>query len=73
MLEQLVLSTEDPHPTLQLLNLNGKQGLKGLYHGTELMQKQLVLSTQDPHPTLQLLHLNRNQIKGTVSRDRAGA
>ncbi len=37
------------------------------------MLEQLVLSTQDPHPTLQLFHLNGNQIKGTVSCDRADA
>jgi len=69
VLQQLVLSTQDPHPTLQLLHLNRRQ-LKELSH--ELVLKQLILSTQDPHPTLQLLHLNK-KIKGTVSRNLAGA
>jgi hypothetical protein len=42
VLEQLVLSTQDPHPTLQLFHLNRRQ-LKELSH--ELVLKQLNLST----------------------------
>jgi hypothetical protein len=64
VLEELVLSTQDPHPTLQLLHLNGKQGLKGLYNRTYLM---LLLSTQDPHPSLQLLH-RKQELKGLYYR-----
>jgi hypothetical protein len=66
VLRQLILSTQDPDPTLQLLHLNKKK-IKWTVSRDRAGSIGPKFAS-DPH----LVHLTRQQIKGNASRDLDG-